>query len=135
MAIEAKRVSAIRLAGRNGKQPTVILQRVVQLRDALEQGFLDPTFGSGSLEMQFVAFRKQDVPFVLFMRRQLRDRLDKAEADDLSAHFRRRDDNAMLGEGRGQSVENVRAAVDQSPVAIENGKLIHSLKPLLRSPG
>ncbi len=120
VAVEAERQPAVRLAGRDREQPAVRLERIEQLGNAVEQRLFDAPLGAGALEMLLVAFGEHHVPFALLIRASARQSLRPGSGRSPAADVRRRDGEAMLAERVRQSGMNVRAAVHQRPVAIED---------------
>ena len=101
------------------------VERVEQVEHAVEQRLLHPARAAQPLERELIILGERVTPLGRSIRHERRHGFDQAEPDHPPRNFGRRDFQAMLGEGLGQRGMDGRAAVDQRPVAIENGEAVH----------
>ena len=87
--LEAMLQPPVRLASRDRKQPSVALQRVEQLQNAVEQGLLDPSRGAKVPEGVLVILGQLDVLLGGSLRQQRGHGLGEAEPDHPPRHLRR----------------------------------------------
>ena len=90
VAFEAVPKAAIRLAGRNAKQPAVILQGIEELDDVIEQRLLDLACSTQFPEGPLVVLGERKMLLARGFRQQDRHRLGKAKTDDPARNLRRR---------------------------------------------
>src|SRR6476659_5938536 len=123
--LEAMLQPPVRLASRDRKQPSVALQRVEQLQNAVEQGLLDPSRGAKVPEGVLVILGQLDVLLGGSLRQERGHGLRKAEPDDPPRHLRRWHLQPVLPQAFRKRGIDRRPTVDERAVAIENGEAVH----------